>query len=423
MKKTKLGELIPDELNANKGTARGLSAVENSLQKYGAARSVVLDKNNRIVAGNKTWEACGAIGMENVLVVETTGETLVAVKRMDIDLDSPRGRALAIADNRAGELGLSWDAESLAHIAEKIDLLEFWTPGELEALELPDLDSVGVEDEGGDPDSAPEVEAEVVTVPGDVWLLGRHRVVCGDSTDPETVGVLMGSERAALVFTDPPYDLAGQSRQYGVRELRGESYGKLYAAEWDKGFDIGKLAGVLPLVMGANASAYVTTSHFFLPTLIPMFSELFDYSNVCVWAKSNPMPSLSKRHWTWSHEFVMYGTKGKHAFNFPAQGNALSVWNIAKSPKNEHHPTQKPVAIPAHAVLHSSRPGDVVADLFLGSGSTVIACEKEGRDCYGVELSAAYVDVVVRRWQEFTGKAAHHILGETFDAVQEDRHS
>ena len=416
-KKIKLGDLIPDDVNANKGNPRGLAAVESSLQKYGAARSVVLDKDNRILAGNKTWEAAGAIGLENVQIVETTGDTLVAVKRLDISIDSPRGRALAIADNRAGEVGLTWDGENLAHLSTQVDLLEFWTPGELEALNLPDLSAEDVEEgEGVDADETPEPEAEAVTKPGDLWLLGDHRVKCGDSTDPETTEALMDGERAALVFTDPPYDLAGSGSNFVSADLR-KSYGDLYSADWDKGFDIGKLSAVLPLVMAPDASAYVTTSHFYLPTLIPMFAEIFDYSNVCVWAKSNPMPSLAKRHWTWCHEFAMYGTRGRHTFNFPAQGNALSVWDIAKNPKNEHHPTQKPVAVPAHAIRHSSKPGDLVVDLFLGSGTTIIAAEEEGRACYGVELSPAYVDVIVRRWQAFTGREALHVDGETFEAT------
>jgi len=422
-KTVKISELTPDDINANKGTPRGSAMLEKSLREYGAGRSVLVDKAGRIIAGNKTIEAAGSIGLEDAVMVETDGSRVVIVKRTDLDLDSPQGRGLAIADNRVAEVGLEWDMEALEKIGEELDLGEFWFDDELPEIDFGSIDGDEDDEPTGDADAVPEVEDVPTSNRGDLWTLGEHRVLCGDSTNAEDVARLMNGEKADLVFTDPPYDLAGKSRRFGISELRGESYGKLYAADWDRGFDIEEIERSLDFVAGDNSSIYVCTSHFYLGELINIFDRLFKYSNVCVWSKSNPMPSLAKRHWTWSHEFVMYGTRGSHVFNFPIEGNAPSVWNLSKNPKNDLHPTQKPIHVPAHAISHSSKPGQTVADLFLGSGSTLIAAEETGRRCYGMELSPQYVDVIVKRWQDYTGKEATHEDGRTFAQVAEERAS
>ena len=419
MKKIKLSELTPDNVNANKGTQRGLGQLEKSLQSYGAGRSITVDKHGRIISGNKTTLAAASVGIEDAILVESDGNAVIVHKRTDIDIDSPIGRGLAIADNRVAEVNLDWDLDALEKLADEgLELLDHWTEEELQEFNYHDEEFDDFDRDLGDADEVPEIQEEPISKRGDLWILGDHRVLCGDSTNADDVARLMDGEKADMVFTDPPYDLAGSGRNFGANIETGSAYRDLSRADWDKGFDIGKLSAVLPLVMAPNVSAYVTTSHFYLPTLIPMFAEIFDYSNVCLWAKPNPMPSLSKRHWTWCHEFAVYGTRGRHTFNFPAQGHALSVWDIAKNPKNEHHPTQKPVAIPAHAIRHSSKPGDLVVDLFLGSGTTIVAATEEGRACYGMELSPQYVDVIVRRWQEYTGQAAVHVDGHTFEAAE-----
>jgi hypothetical protein len=138
-KEIKLEELKPDNLNANKGTPRGAGMIEHSLREFGAGRSILVDKNGRIIAGNKTAEAAGSIGLDDAVLVESDGRRLVVVKRTDIDLDSPQGRALAVADNRTSEVGLDWDRESLAWLSDQIDLGQFWFDDELDALELPNV--------------------------------------------------------------------------------------------------------------------------------------------------------------------------------------------------------------------------------------------------------------------------------------------
>ena len=158
MKKVKLSELTPDDINANKGTQRGSGMLEKSLREYGAGRSVLVDKAGRIIAGNKTIEAAGAIGLEDAVMVETDGSRVVIVKRTDLDLDSPQGRGLAIADNRVAEVGLEWDMEALEKIGEELDLGEFWFDDELPEIDFGAVDGRGQSEEDDHPSGYSEID-------------------------------------------------------------------------------------------------------------------------------------------------------------------------------------------------------------------------------------------------------------------------
>ncbi|MBN20057.1 MAG: hypothetical protein CL678_02130 [Bdellovibrionaceae bacterium] len=525
-KKIKLGDLIPDDVNANKGNPRGLAAVESSLQKYGAARSVVLDKDNRILAGNKTWEAAGAIGLENVQIVETTGDTLVAVKRLDISIDSPRGRALAIADNRAGEVGLTWDGENLAHLSTQVDLLEFWTPGELEALNLPDLSA---EDPAGgdlgDPDEVPEIQEEPISKRGDLWILGEHRVLCGDSTNADDVARLMDGERAALLHADPPYGMG--------KECDGVANDNLYREKLDA-FQMRWWSAFRPHLED-NASAYIWGNAEDLWRLWYVgglsTSERLTFRNEVVWAKGSAgaggishigaeglrqYPNETERalffmlgeqgfnnnadnywegwepirkeleasvaemgwtaadvkritgvgmfgHWFTRSQWSFIPEKHYNALRDAARGDAFKrehdafkrehdafkrehdalkrdfyatrahfdnthdnmtdVWEFPRVTGGDRHghATPKPVDAMRRAIKSSSRAGDIIVEPFGGSGSTMIAAESEGRKSCTMELLPVWVDVIVRRWQEYTGKAAVHADGATFEQLAKQR--
>jgi DNA modification methylase len=214
----------------------------------------------------------------------------------------------------------------------------------------------------------------------------------------------MAGERVGLVFTDPPYNLASEGPLIGA-SIR-DAYDKLKESAWDKDFSFLDVAGSLEAAMAPDVTVYVTTSHYLVGQILDWMKETGDYSGLCVWEKPNPMPSLSKRHWTLATELICYMTRGKHVFNFPSQGHASSVWHFAKTRSNDLHPTMKPVELVEHAVVHSSRPGGQVLDLFLGSGSTLIACEKTARRCFGMEIDPKYCDVVLSRWEAFTGQKA-----------------
>ena len=199
----KLSDLTADTRNANKGTARGAAMIRESLKNYGAGRSILLDKHGAIIAGNKTAENAGALGHKDVIVVQTDGSQLVAVQRTDLDLKDPRARQLAIADNRAAKVSLEWDTEMLKALSDDgADLTAFWSGEELQKLFPTPKDLLTDEDE------VPPTPAEPTSKLGDLWILGDHRLLCGDATKWGDVERLMWGQKATLFATDPPYGVA-----------------------------------------------------------------------------------------------------------------------------------------------------------------------------------------------------------------------
>src|SRR3954471_13085888 len=204
----KLADLIPDDKNANRGTERGAALLENSLRDYGAGRSILLDKRGKIIAGNKTVEQAGSIGLDDVIVVRTDGTKLVAVQRMDLDLDKDsRAKALAIADNRVGQVSLEWDPQALAELGQEIDLSKFWSDEELNTL-LSRVGSDTAEIPEAQIERADELRELWQTARGQLWEIpaekarsGVHRLLCGDGTSRADISRLMGDVRARMAFT------------------------------------------------------------------------------------------------------------------------------------------------------------------------------------------------------------------------------
>lgn len=278
----------------------------------------------------------------------------------------------------------------------------------LRLAENPVRDSQAPNDETAD--EAPPVPVDPRVSPGDVFRCGEHMIVCGDSGLPYPYAALgLDKEPADLVVTDPPYNLASEAPMIAVSELRGDSYGRLQDSEWDKGFNPEPAIKSVLAFTAPNASFYVFTSHFLFDRIYRALKQSCEYASYCVWSKTNPMPSLAKRHWTWNTELVAYAARKDHVFNFPEQGNALSTWTHSKISKAEFHPTQKPVAVIEHPILHSSKPGAIVLDAFGGSGTTMIACERTGRKARLIELDPKYVRVTIERWEKLTGKKAEKL--------------
>ena len=295
----------------------------------------------------------------------------------------------------ANKAGGTWDFDILANEWEKDDLLEWGF--ELEELGMfPDDDKP--DDPGAQIDKAEELREKWGVVAGQMWVMGEHRLIVGDCTDAAVVTRVMGGEKAAMVFSDPPYNCASENGIYGADVSKAMA--GLKAAEWDQDFDLQPALDVLPLAK--DVTVYLCSSHHLAPVIWAWMKTWADHFSWCVWSKPNPMPSLAKRHWTWNAELVPYATRGKHVFNFPANGHALCVWTIDKS-KETDHPTEKPVAVPEHAIAHSSKAGDLVFDGFLGSGTTLIACERLGRRCRAIEISPAYCAVTIERGAVMTG--------------------
>lgn len=306
-----------------------------------------------------------------------------------------------IADNAIA----SWSELDMSGI--NFDLPELGPDFDIDLLGIKDFVLEPADKFNSDPDEVPEPPKEAITKTGDLWLLGDHRLLCGDSTKKEDVERLMNGEKADMVFTDPPYNVASDSTNY-VGDLRPDSYGKLSRSEWDKEMDIIPALRSISSSIAENFTAYICTSQFLIQKIWDWFSqEKSNYVSYLVWNKPNPMPSLSKRHPTFNTELIVYVANGKdRVVNFPVEGHFLSCRTVSQKTAGREHPTQKPIELIEPIVCFSSNNQQLVLDLFLGSGSTLIACEKTNRKCYGMEIDPLYCDVIVARWEKFTGKKA-----------------
>lgn len=349
-------------------------------------RPILATKEGRIYAGNMRYRAAQHLGWTEVPAILS-------------DIDEKLANERAIKDNNGfGE----WNNDELATLLDEMEKagtdisllgLDDQIQGIIDKLNEAEI----VEDE------APPLPTEAKTKQGDLYILGDHRLLCGDATKIDDVERLMDGQKADMVFTDPPYNIASDSTNFASDVSK--SMNDLANAEWDHDFDIESALASLMAFASDKATAYVCTSHFLFSRVVDALKPWANFVSYCIWSKPNPMPSLSKRHWTWNTEIIVYATREGHTFNFPDGSHALSTWTINKS-SDGTHPTQKPVELCVHAVAHSSKRGDSVLDLFGGSGSTLIACEQLNRKCYMMELDPKYCDVIVSRWEKLTGKTA-----------------
>ena len=235
-------------------------------------------------------------------------------------------------------------------------------------------------------------------------LKSKHRLMCGDSTDKADVEKLMDGAKADMVFTDPPYNIASDSKNFA--QDKSKAMKDLADSDWDKNFDIIPALDRLVEAASEMITMYIWTSHFLINDIWQHLKD-FGYINYLVWSKPNPMPSLSKRHPAWNTELCVYASRGggKRVVNYPKEGHFLSCREVIKK-SDGTHPTQKPQELITPLIEFSSNKGQLVLDLFLGSGSTIIACEKTDRQCYGMEIDPHYCSVIIKRYQDYTGKEA-----------------
>jgi DNA modification methylase len=361
--------------------------LKKSIQEFDLVEPLVWnERTSRLIGGH-----------QRLKVLQELGYTKVEVSV--VDLPEEKEKALNVALNK---IQGDWDYVKLKDLLEELDTGEF-------DLELTGFDMDEIEDlmtqfhvpEEIIEDEVPEPPEEPITQPGDLWILGRHRLLCGDATKKEDVERLMDGKKADMVFTDPPYNIASDSKNVAADCSR--SMYKLSKSEWDKNFDINELFPCLFDAIAEDCTVYICTSHFLAGDIWKWMKEWAAHYSYCVWSKPNPMPSLTKRHWTWNTELVCYATRGKHIFHFPKEGHALSTWTINKKNGGTVHPTEKPVEVPSTAISFSSNEHQCVLDLFGGSGSTLIACEQLNRTCYMMELDPIYCDVIVQRYINLKG--------------------
>ena len=396
---TSIKDLKSDHKNARKRTDRSAALIAESLKRFGAARSIVIDEDGRILAGNGTVEGAKKAGIDKLRIIEAEGDELIAVRRAGLSEDEKVG--LALADNRSSDLS-EWDNEMLRQLSEEHDLTPWFEDGELLAEIL--------EPEQGntDPDDAPEPPEEPITKPGDLWILGNHRLLCGDSTDVLAVERLMDGQKANLWLTDPPYNIAYEGGSKKRKAIENDSMGsddfRQFLRDAYAVADMHICPGAAFYIWHADSEGYN-----FRGAAIDIG---WNVRQTLIWNKNNSAFGRSDFHW--KHEPCLYGWKEGAAHSWYNDRKQTTVLNFDRPSRSEQHPTMKPIALIEYCLGNNTQQNALVLDSFGGSGTTLIACERQHRHARLMELDPAYCDVIVKRWEDFTGKKA--ILEESQEA-------
>ncbi len=379
-----VNKLVPYQNNARTHSPEQINKLRASLREFGFINPIIIDKDYGIIAGHGRLLAAKEEGMTEVPCVFAD------------HLTEAQKKAYIIADNRMA-LDAGWDEELLrveieALQAEAFDLA---LTG-FDEKELSKLFDDGNDTEDDDFDVDEELKKPTFSKAGDVWTLGRHRLVCGDSTKAETYETLMQGKKANLVVTDPPYNVNYEGTAGKIKNDNMASE-KFYDFLFDAFSNMEK-------VMADDASIYV----FHADTEGLNFRKAFDaagfyLSGCCIWKK--PSLVLGRSPYQWIHEPCLFGWKKSGKHQWYSDRRQTTVWEFEKSKKNAEHPTMKPIPLLSYPIANSSMSNTLVLDPFGGSGSTLIACEQMDRSCYTIELDEKYCDVIVNRYIEFKGSA------------------
>ena len=387
---THLKDLTPDPVNRRAHNPRNIGMVVDALHNVGAARSIVIDEDNVILAGNGVTEAAAEAGITKVRVVEASGHEIIAVRRSG--LTSEQKRALAMFDNRTGELA-TWDHEQLAvDLAAELDLKPFFFEAELAAF-LPAGMKAGLTD----PDAVPEERATDIRH-GDLFELGGHRLLCGDSTKAEDVAAVLAGEVPLLMVTDPPYGVdydpawraaAGVNRN--TKKLGTVTNDD--TADWTAAWRL--FPGDVAYVWHAGLKASIVEASLEVSG--------FELRSQIIWAKDRM--ALSRGDYHWQHEPCWYAVRSGAKGHRTDDRSQTTLWSIpARDDRGHGHGTQKPVECMARAIRNHAAPA--VYEPFSGSGTTLLAAEQLGRTCYAIEIEPRYCQVSLDRWEAFTGQKA-----------------
>jgi DNA modification methylase len=396
-----VSDLIPYALNSRTHSDEQVAQLAASIREFGFTNPVLVDDQNNLIAGHGRLLAARKLKMDKVPVVVVTG------------LDDRKRRALVIADNKLA-LNAGWDEEALRIELEDLsaDFGELMGFSEDELLALLKQDaSEGLTDE----DAVPEAPEVPITVEGDVWVLGNHRLMCGDSTSIDAVDRLMDGRKANMCFTDPPYlmDFTGGIHADGSKSFNAK-HGAIKNDKMSKKDGEDFLDAINSVIKSTVDGAFYIT--FYRLGVDGYYASMERTGLKCrsliIWDKGNH--TLSNSDYMSMYEPIFYGWVNQHKFY--GGKNGMDIWRIKRTSKNDLHPTMKPVELVEKAILDGSQINGIVLDIFGGSGSTIIACEKNKRDCRMMELDPKYCDVIIKRWEEYTGKKAIHEVSEkTFE--------
>ena len=443
-----IDRLRPYERNPRTHSPEQITKIAASLLEFGWTNPILVDGEAGIIAGHGRLLAARELGMTTVPVIELT------------HLTEAQKRAYVIADNRLA-LDAGWDEDLLADELRALEGLDFNL--ELTGFDLDELHDL-LEDESAEEVPAPEPPDDPVSQQGDLWVLGNHRLLCGDSSDPASLDRLLGGAVIHLVNTDPPYNVKVEPRSnnaiaaglssfpaaksaveasdaHGMHhqgfdlarhKTKAKATGKMRPKDRplandfvsDEAFDEMLLAwlGNIDRVLQPGRCFYIWGGYANCANYPPVLKACGLYfSQAVIWVKEHPV--LTRKDFMGNHEWAFYGWREGAGHKFYGPTNAVDVWAVKKvNPQSMVHLTEKPIELAVRAIQYSSKPGENVLDLFGGSGSTLMGAEQMGRHAFLMELDPAYTDVIVMRWQEATGqKATLDGDGRTFDAVAADR--
>lgn len=396
-----VGKLIPYGRNPRKND-HVIEQMAGAIQEFGFRIPIIAKSTGEVVDGHLRLKAALHLGLETVPVVLADDLTPMQIK------------AFRILANRSATWA-EWDEDLLRLELEELQLDDFdlaltgFDDDEIaELLAGEESTTEGHTDE----DAAPEVPVTPVSKPGDIWIMGKHRLLCGDSTDATSFALLMASEKATMVFTDPPYGVnyANSSKD----KMRGTNR-PILNDNLGEDFEPFLKAALTPMIAHCQGAIYIAMSSSELDTLQAAFRAAGGkWSTFIIWAKNTF--TLGRSDYQRQYEPILYGWPEGATRHWCGDRDQGDVWHFNKPRVNDLHPTMKPVELVERAIRNSSRPGDIVLDPFGGSGTTLIAAEKSGRQARLIELDPKYVDVIVRRWQEYTGaQAVREADGVRFD--------
>ena len=376
----KVGDLIPYVNNSRTHSDEQVMQVASSIKEFGFTNPILIDDDGGIIAGHGRLMAAKKLGLVEVPCIRLG------------HLSEAQRKAYVIADNQLA-LNSGWDLDTLKLEIDRLGELDF----DIELLGFDDdfLTSLMIEEPGEgltDEDAVPEAPETPTTVEGDVWVLGNHRLMCGDSTSIDAVDKLMDGCKADMVFTDPPYGVDYDGGSKKREKLKDDHVGTDIYTD-----------SVPIMAMYCNGPIYTWYAGTKPKGLYNAVEAVGDIHSLIIWKKNNSTFNMGINY-KQKHEPCLYWKAKGKTLKWSGPSNEDTVWEIKREARNDFHPTQKPVDLAHRAILNHSV--GIVLDLFGGSGATLIACEKTNRNCRMMELSDSYCDVIIKRWQEFTGKQA-----------------
>ena len=416
-----LATLLPYARNARTHSAHQIAQMAASIAEFGFVNPILIGDDNVIVAGHGRLLAAQQLGLDKVPVITLS------------HLDANQRRALTLVDNRIAD-NAGWDAELLQQELAALESLDVnlddlgFAEDELQAL-LNDVatavdsetdtsshmagDDI-ISDTDDDDCPTPAIDTPPISQRGDLWQCGDHRLLCGDATDRQAIDQLMAGDKAHMVFTDPPYNVnyrgsLRQQREQSIRPLQNDNLQSDYAAFIEQA-----IVNLLAVTRGACYIALATSE---IDTVKRAFESAGGHwSTFIIWAKNHF--TLGKSDYQRQYEAILYGWPKGSKRHWCGDRHQSDLWEMNKPPRNDLHPTMKPIALVERAIRNSSRAGDIVLDPFAGSGTTLIACEQTNHQARLMEIDSHYVDVIIRRWQQHSGQQAVRVGdGKRFDDI------